>query len=91
MRLGLSIRGAMGGTVRIEGKWKLMELELGFRLGSGLGLGLQIATGVKVGARGWGVFGAIDDRVGNKVGVEGWEREEDGDKIGPGAQGCGWR
>ena len=61
MRLGLSIRGAMGGAVRIEGKWKLMELELGFRLGLGLGLGLQIATRVEVGVRGWGVFGAVDD------------------------------
>lgn len=51
----------MGGAVRIEGKWKLMELELGFRLGLGLGLGLQIATRVEVGVRGWGVFGAVDD------------------------------
>lgn len=33
----IDIRGIMGNEVRMEGKWELMELELGFRLGPGLG------------------------------------------------------
>lgn len=51
MRLGLSFRGIRGDEVRMEGKWKLMELELGFRLGPGLGLEFEIAAGVNVGIR----------------------------------------
>lgn len=51
----------MGDEIRMEGKWKLMELELGFRLGPGLGLEFEIATGVNVGVKDWGVFGLVDD------------------------------
>lgn len=61
LRLRLSVRGVMGDEVRMEGKWKVMELELGFRLGPGLGLGLEIAAGVEAGVRDWGTFRAADD------------------------------
>lgn len=61
LRLGLSVRGIMGDEVRMEGKWKLMELELGFRLGPGLGLEFETAAGVNVEVRDWGVFGVVDD------------------------------
>lgn len=60
LRLGLSVRGMMGDEIRMEGKWKLVVLEVGFRLGPGLGLEFEIAAGVNVGVRDWGVFGVVD-------------------------------
>lgn len=48
----VGIRGVMGNEVRMEGKWKLMELELGFMLGPGLGVGLGIGDRDGMGVRG---------------------------------------
>lgn len=48
----VGIRGVMGNEVGMEGKWKLVEIELGFRLGPGLGMGLEIANVDGVGV--WG-------------------------------------
>lgn len=48
----VGIRGVMGNEVRMEGKRKLMELELGFMLGPGLGMGLGIGDRDGMGVRG---------------------------------------